>query len=78
LHAEVKQALPIWSREVNGEIEKRWGLSHRRFAKVLVVGGGALLLKEALTLQFGHKAFVPNDPVLSIARGLWKLSVMKK
>jgi len=43
-----------------------------------VVGGGALLLKEALTLQFGHKAFVPSDPVLSIARGLWKLSVMKK
>ena len=78
LHAEVKQALPIWSREVNREIEKRWGLSHRRFAKVLVVGGGALLLKEALTLQFGHKAFVPSDPVLSIARGLWKLSVMKK
>jgi len=78
LNAEVKQALPIWAREVNGEIEKRWGQSHRRFAKVLVVGGGALLLKEALTLQFGHKAFLPNDPVLAIARGLWKLSVMKK
>lgn len=78
LNGEVKQALPIWSREVNGEIEKRWGQSHRRFAKVLIVGGGALLLKEALTLQFGHKAWLPNDPVLSIARGLWKLSVMKR
>jgi len=50
----------------------------RRFAKVLVVGGGALLLKEALTTQFGHKVWVPNDAVLSIARGLWKLSVMKR
>jgi len=78
LSAEVKQALPIWAREVNGEIERRWGQLHRRFAKVLIVGGGALLLKEALTLQFGHKAYLPNDPVLSIARGLWKLSVMKK
>lgn len=78
LSSEVKQALPIWAREVNGEIERRWGQSHRRFAKVLVVGGGALLLKEALTLQFNHKAYVPNDPVLSIARGLWKLSVMRK
>jgi hypothetical protein len=78
LNAELKQALPVWSREVNGEIEKRWGQSHRRFAKVLIVGGGALLLKEALTLQFGHKAYVPSDPVLSIARGLWKLSSMKK
>jgi hypothetical protein len=78
LNGEVKQALPIWAREVNGEIEKRWGQSHRRFAKVLIVGGGAILLKDALTLQFGHKAFVPSDPVLSIARGLWKLSVMKR
>lgn len=78
LNAEMKQSLPIWAREVNGEIERRWGQSHKRFAKVLVVGGGALLLKEALTLQFGHKAYLPNDPVLSIARGLWKLSVMKK
>lgn len=78
LNGEVKQALPIWTREVNGEIEKRWGQLHRRFAKVLIVGGGALLLKEALTLQFGHKAFLPNDPVLSIARGLWKMSVMKR
>jgi hypothetical protein len=78
LRSDMKQALPIWSREVNGEIEKVWGTSHRRFAKVLITGGGALLLKEALTLQFGHKAWLPNDPVLSIARGLWKLSVMKK
>lgn len=78
LRSEMKLALPIWSREVNGEIEKVWGVSHRRFAKVLITGGGALLLKETLTLQFNHKAWVPNDPVLSIARGLWKLSVMKK
>jgi hypothetical protein len=78
LRSELKNALPIWSREVNGEIEKIWGVSHKRFAKVLIVGGGALLLKEMLTLQFGHKAWLPSDPVLSIARGLWKLSTMKK
>ncbi len=78
LRSEIKQALPIWAREVNGEIERHWGKSHRRFAKVLIVGGGALLLKEYLTLQFGHKAWLPNDPVLSIARGLWKLSTMKR
>jgi len=78
LRSELKNALPIWSREVNGEIEKVWGVSHKRFAKVLIVGGGALLLKEMLTLQFGHKAWLPGDPVLSIARGLWKLSTMKR
>jgi hypothetical protein len=77
LNAEVKQVLPIWAREVNGEVEKRWGISHRRFGRVLVVGGGALLLKDALTLQFDHKAWVPSDPVMAIARGLWKLSVWR-
>jgi hypothetical protein len=78
LRTEMLQTLPIWSREVNGEIEKRWGQSYKRFTKVLIVGGGALLLKDALTMQFGHKAWVPQDAVLSIARGLWKLSVMKR
>lgn len=78
LRGELKQAMPVWSREVNGEIEKVWGGSHRRFARVLIVGGGALLLQEALTAQFGHKAWVAPDAVLAIARGLWKLSVMRK
>lgn len=78
LNGELKQAMPVWAREVNGEIEKVWGVSHRRFAKVLIVGGGALLLKDALTVQFAHKAWVPDDAVLSIARGLWKLSEMKR
>jgi hypothetical protein len=78
LREEMKNALPIWSREVNGEIEKRWGGSYKRFVRVLIVGGGALLLKEALTSQFGGKAWVPDKPVMSIARGLWKLARMKK
>lgn len=78
LKAQLRTALPIWSREVNGEIERVWGQVHRRFAKVLVVGGGALLLQDALIGQFGPKAWTPDDPVQSIARGLWKLSVMRK
>ena len=78
LNAQIRQAMPIWAREVNGEIEKRWGLSYRRFVRVLIVGGGAVLLKEALTAQFGSKAWVPTEPVMAIARGLWKLSIMRK
>lgn len=76
--SQLKMAMPIWAREVNGEIERHWGNKHRRFARVLVVGGGALLLKGALTEQFGMKAYLPDQPVMSIARGLHKLAVMKK
>ena len=78
LREELKSVMPIWAREVNGEIEKRWSQTYKRFAKVLVVGGGALLLKDTLTGQFGTKVWVSSDPVMSIARGLYKLSVMKR
>ncbi len=75
---EIAPILQVWAREVNGEIEKHWGASLKRFARVLVVGGGTLLLKEALTRQFDGKAILPDEPVLSIARGLYKLLLMKK
>ncbi len=74
---DVTQALPIWAREVTGVIERRWGRDVRRFAVVVVVGGGALLLRETLLARFGGKAFVPDDPVLSTARGLYKIGRMQ-
>jgi len=75
---DIANALPVWAREVNGEIEKKWGTAFKRFARVIVVGGGALLLKEHLTRQFEGKAVLPDNPVLSIARGLYKLLLMKR
>ena len=75
---DLSYALPVWEREVKGEIEKGWGAAFRRFQKVLVVGGGALLLKEGLLAHFRGKAIVPDDPVLAIARGLWKLNQKKR
>ncbi len=75
---DIANALPVWAREVNGEIEKRWGVAFKRFARVIVVGGGSLLLKEHLTRQFNGKAVLPDSPVLSIARGLYTLLLMKR
>ena len=75
---DLSAALPVWAREVNGEIEKRWGSAFRRFSRVLVVGGGAVLLKKHLTQQFAGNAVVPDQPVLSIARGLYKLALLKQ
>jgi hypothetical protein len=75
---DIESALPVWAREINGEIEKRWGTALKRFARVIVVGGGALLLKDALTRQFNGKAVLSDEPVLSISRGLYKLLLLKK
>ena len=74
---EVASALPIWEREVTGVIENRWGNLWRRFAVIVLVGGGAILLRESLPYRFNGKAVVPDDPVMALARGLYKLSVFQ-
>jgi hypothetical protein len=71
-------ALPVWEREVTGVIEKQWGKAWKRFAAVLIMGGGAILLKDTLPLKFGGKGYMPDNPVMSIARGLYKLGLLKR
>lgn len=75
---DYREALPVWEREVLGEVEKHWGQAYRRFERILVVGGGALLLERALRERFGAKAFFPDQPVLATARGLYKLARMRR
>ena len=72
---DIREVLSTWESEVTGFIEKRWGTAWRRFAALLLVGGGALLLKDTLLERFQGKAVLPADPILSIARGLYKLNL---
>ena len=74
---DLREALPVWEREVSGVIERTWGTSWKRFAAILLVGGGAVLLKEPLTQRFAGKAHIPDKPVLSIASGLYKLGLFQ-
>ena len=75
---DITEALPIWEREVTGVIEKQWGTTWKRFSAVLIVGGGAILLKNTLPYRFNGRAFVPDEPVLAIARGLYRLTLLQK
>jgi hypothetical protein len=70
---DVSRVLPVWEREIIGEIEKCWGKSWHRFESIILVGGGVLLLRNTLPSYFEGKAYIPDDPIFSIARGLWKL-----
>jgi len=72
---DIKTALPVWESEVSGVIGQHWGNTWKRFNKILLVGGGAALLKDTLPYKFNGKAFVPDNPVSSISRGLYKLRV---
>jgi hypothetical protein len=74
---DLSTALPIWQREVLGLIEQTWETQFRRFAAIIVVGGGSILLREALLKRFNGKAIVPDDPVMATARGLYKYARLK-
>jgi hypothetical protein len=66
-------ALDLWLSRVSGQIEKQWGDRWRGFAQVILVGGGALLLRNQLSGYFRGKCVIPDEPVLAVARGLYKL-----
>ncbi|MBT7601655.1 MAG: ParM/StbA family protein [Anaerolineae bacterium] len=75
---DIRDALVIWEREVTGVIESTWGQSWKRFAAILMVGGGTILLANSLSYHFRGKVYIPENPVLSIARGLYKLGLFQE
>ena len=74
---DTRAAIPAWGREVTGAIEKRWGRRWRRFGVVIAVGGGALLLHDTLVRHFEGRVYIPEEPVMSVARGLYKTGRMR-
>lgn len=74
---DVQSILPIWQSEVMGFLEKCWGSSFRRFGSVVLAGGGAKILRDPLLLRFKEKAFIPDDPIIATARGLYKYILMQ-
>lgn len=69
--------LSKWSAQVHGHIEERWGTAARRFDRIIAVGGGAILLSDALRNLFGSRLVEIDDPVMSVARGLYKFGLVQ-
>ncbi len=44
----------------------------------MVLDGGAILLKDSLPHRFNGRAFMPNEPVQAIARGLYRLTLLQQ
>lgn len=68
-------ALAKWAAQVHGHIERQWGDAAQRFDHVIGVGGGALLLRGALGDLFRSRLIESDEPVLSVARGLYKFGL---
>lgn len=76
-NGELAPARDAWAELVKGYIGSYWGKEWKRLGRILVVGGGATsdLLRRELELFFVGKAYIPDDPIISIARGLYKRGV---
>lgn len=70
-------ALEKWEAQVRGHIERTWGDAAQRFDYVIAVGGGSLLLHDMLLDLFGKNLIESDEPVLSVARGLYKFGLMQ-
>lgn len=75
---EVHRDVEDWARQVLGKVEQSWGQDWKRFAHIILVGGGARLLDGRLLTKFQGKAALPDDPVMAIASGLYKLAVARE
>lgn len=79
---EIKNRMPefveSWGVEVKGFINRKWEGAHERFHKIFLVGGGAFLLEKMLKTRFNGRTVMPENPVMSIARGLYKLLLVNK
>lgn len=82
LSDEQKEKLPdyieSWWVEVQDFIDKSWGESNERFHRVFIVGGGAFLIGKRLASKFNGRTYMPENLVMSIARGLLKLLLVQK
>lgn len=74
---DVDEAMDTWTREVKGFIDDKWGVSWQRAKRLIIVGGGAILLRDMLQKKFNGRAFIPDDPVHAIAHGLYKLALQQ-
>ncbi len=72
---EVSEAKPAWYNDLRSLVENVWDDTGPRLSKVIVVGGGVYYAQEWLTRTFGHRCFVPPEPVLAIAQGLRRVGL---
>lgn len=76
--AQLPSMIESWGVEVKGFINRKWEGAHERFHKIFLVGGGAFLLEKTLRQRFNGRTVMPENPVMSIARGLYKLLLVSK
>ncbi len=72
---DVTEAKAAWHNDLRSLIENVWDDVWPRLPKIIVVGGGVYQTQEWLMRTFGHRCYVPSEPVLAIAQGLRRIGL---
>lgn len=75
LNGSLAGAVSQWQTKIVGYIFGQWDKLVDQVERVILVGGGAQYAEPALRSRFGDKLWLPDDPIISIARGLYKRAV---
>jgi hypothetical protein len=70
------QLAGYWQR-IQLHIDEAWGDQWKEWDGIIAVGGGSILLRDQLRSTFGGRLVAVEDPVLSTARGLYRLGLQQ-
>lgn len=76
-----RQSIPAnilndWSDDIIGKIATEWSSTLPTLKRILLVGGGAQYIADAMRQRLGNIVYVPSEPLMAVARGLYKWSVV--
>jgi hypothetical protein len=75
---DIQPFLSPWSTQIFGFTSRKWNEAYQRFYRIFVGGGGSIPLKNELLAHFNGKIVFASDPIMSIARGLYKAALRMK
>jgi hypothetical protein len=74
----IEPFLDPWATQILGFTSRKWAQSYQRFYRIFVGGGGSMLLKKQMLAHFNGKVVFAQDPIMSIAIGLYKAALRVK
>lgn len=72
LNGHIEATIDQWADGVVSVVSSRWNSLAHQLDRVLLVGGGAKYAESALRQRFEDRLWIPSDPVIAIAQGLYK------
>ena len=75
LNGHLPSAINTWAEAIVGHVAEKWEKHLSQIGRIVLVGGGARYAEPFLRRRFGEKIWIPDEPIVAIARGLYKRAV---